>query len=76
MTKQKLKLKKIVYRAMLPGDIKERIDITPFFSEGYIIGPSVEKSNLINKKKLKYKFINGIKIFTKIDKKIFYYKRG
>ena len=78
MTKQKLKLKKIVYRAMLPGDIKERIDITPLLDEGYIFGPSVEKSHLINKKKLKYKFINGIKKYLpKIDeKKIFYYKEG
>ena len=35
---------------MLPGDIKERIDITPLLDEGYIFGPSVEKSHLINKK--------------------------
>ena len=45
---------------MLPGDVKERIDITPLLEGGYILGPSVEKLNL-NIKKLKYKFINGIK---------------
>jgi L-2-hydroxyglutarate oxidase LhgO len=78
MTKQNLKLKKIVYRAMLPGDIKERIDITPLLSGGYIFGPSVEKSKLINKKKLKYKFIDGIKNYLPEinEKKILYLKEG
>ena len=28
-TRENLKLNKIVYRAMLPGDVRERIDITP-----------------------------------------------
>ena len=30
---------------MLPGDTKERIDITPDVNGGYIIGPSVENLN-------------------------------
>ena len=60
-TKENLKLGKIIYRAMMPGDVKERIDITPLLGGGYILGPSVEKLNFNNKKKLKYKFINGIK---------------
>ena len=49
-TKENLKLKRIVYRAMLPGDVKERIDITPLLDGGYILGPSVEKLNLNIKK--------------------------
>ena len=48
--KENLKLKKIVYRAMVPGDIRERIDITPLLDGGYILGPSVEKITLIIKK--------------------------
>ena len=51
-TKENLKLKKIVYRAMVPGDIRERIDITPLLDGGYILGPSVEK-NHFNYKKVK-----------------------
>ncbi len=77
-TKENLKLKNIVYRAMLPGDVKERIDITPLLEGGYILGPSVEKLNLNIKKKLKYKFINGIKNHLKSinEKKILYFKEG
>jgi len=77
-TKQKLKLKRIVYRAMIPGIIKERIDTTPLLDGGYIFGPSVEKNKLVSKKKLKYKFINGIKNYLPvIDKKKFlYFKEG
>ena len=78
MTKEKLRLKKIVYRAMIPGDIKERIDATPLLTGGFIFGPSVEKLKSINKKKLKYKFINGIKNYLpKInEKKISYLNEG
>ncbi len=78
MTKEKLKVKKIIYRAMLPGDTKERIDITPLLTGGYIFGPSVEKSKFTDKKKLKSKFINGIKNYLpKVnEKKISYYKEG
>ena len=69
-TKENLNLKKIVYRAMIPGDTRERIDITPFLSGGYIFGPSVEKLTSINKKMLKSKFINGIKNYLpKINEK-------
>ncbi len=77
-TKENLKLSKIVYRAMLPGDVKERIDITPLLEGGYILGPSVEKLNFNNKKKLKYKFINGIKnhLMSINEKKILYFKEG
>ena len=77
-TKQNLKLNRIIYRAMLPGVIKERIDITPLLEGGYIFGPSVEKSKTTNKKKLKYKFINGIKNYLPIidEKKVFYFKEG
>ena len=77
-TKQNLGIKKIVYRAMLPGDTKERIDITPDVNGGYIIGPSVEKFKLIDRKKLKNKFFNGIKNHLRIvDKnKLFYFKEG
>ena len=77
-TKENLNLKKIVYRAMIPGDTRERIDITPFLSGGYIFGPSVEKLTSINKKMLKSKFINGIKNYLpKInEKKIVYFKEG
>ncbi len=77
-TKENLKLKKIVYRAMVPGHIKERIDITPLLDGGYILGPSVEKNHFNNKKKLKYKFINGIKnhLMSINEKKILYYKEG
>ena len=76
-TKENLKLKKIVYRAMVPGDIRERIDITPLLDGGYILGPSVEKITLIIKK-LKYKFINGIKkhLMSINEKKILYFKEG
>lgn len=77
-TMQKFKLRRIVYRAMIPGVIRERIDTTPFLGGGYIFGPSVEKSKTINKKKLKYKFINGIKNYLpEIDiNKISYFKEG
>ena len=37
---------------MVPGDIRERIDITPLLDGGYILGPSVEK-NHFNYKKVK-----------------------
>ena len=77
-TMQKFKLKRIVYRAMVPGVIRERIDTTPLLDGGYIFGPSVEKSKTTNKKKLKYKFINGIKNYLpSIDeKKVLYFKEG
>ena len=77
-TKENLKLNNIVYRAMLPGDVKERIDITPLLEGGYIFGPSVEKSNFNNKKKLKNKFINGIKnhLMSINEKKVVYFKEG
>ena len=77
-TRENLKLNKIVYRAMLPGDVRERIDITPLLEGGYILGPSVEKLNSINKKKLKNKFINGIKnyLMSLNKKKILYFKEG
>ncbi len=77
-TNQKLKLRRIIYRAMVPGVIKERIDTTPLLNGGYIFGPSVEKLKKIDKKKLKYKFINGIKNYLPIikDEKILYFKEG
>ena len=77
-TKQNFKLKKIVYRAMMPGDTTERFDITPLLNGGYIFGPSVEKSKSIDKKKLKNKFINGIKNYLPLlnKKKLLYLKEG
>jgi|TARA_B100000959_G_C14970889_1_gene619638 L-2-hydroxyglutarate oxidase LhgO len=77
-TMQKFKLRRIIYRAMVPGVIRERIDTTPLLDGGYIFGPSVEKSKTTNKKKLKYKFINGIKNYLpEIDiNKISYFKEG
>ena len=77
-TRQNLKLNRIIYRAMLPGVIKERIDTTPLLDGGYIFGPSVEKSETTNKKKLKYKFINGIKNYLPAidEKKVLYFKEG
>ncbi len=77
-TSENLGLNRIVYRSMLPGDTKERIDITPLLDGGYILGPSVEKSKFINKKKLKSKFINGIKnyLVSINKKKILYFKSG
>ena len=50
-TSENLGLNRIVYRSMLPGDTKERIDITPSLDGGYILGTEqVEKSKFINKK--------------------------
>jgi len=62
-TNQNLKINKIIYRAMMPGDTRERIDITPCLDGNYIFGPSVENTTNINKRnltKIKKKFINGI----------------
>lgn len=62
-TNQNLKINKIIYRAMLPGDTRERIDITPCLDGSYIFGPSVENKVKINNQNLaliKKKFINGI----------------
>ena len=77
-TKENFNLNKIVYRAMIPGDTKERIDITPLLNGGYIFGPSVEKFKTINKKKLKNKFINGIKNYLPLlnKKKLLFFKEG
>ena len=77
-TKENLNLNRIVYRAMIPGDVKERIDITPRLDGGYIFGPSVEKFSLHNKTKLKNKFINSIKNYLPPlnKKKITYFKEG
>lgn len=77
-TKQNLNLKRIIYRAMVPGDVKERIDTTPLLDGGYLFGPSVENTKKINKKKLKYKFFNGIKDYLPNIKKekIKYFKQG
>ena len=41
-TKQKLGINKIIYKSMIPGVVKERIDITPTISGNYIFGPNVE----------------------------------
>ena len=41
-TKQKLGINKTIYKSMIPGIVKERIDITPTIDGNYIFGPNVQ----------------------------------
>ncbi len=77
-TKQKLGLNKIIYKSMIPGIVKERIDITPTIDGNYIFGPNVQISKKINKKKLKIVFFNEIIKYLPNLKfnEIYYYKVG
>ena len=38
---------------MLPGVVTPRVDITPMLGGGYMFGPNVQKSSILNKTKLK-----------------------
>ncbi len=77
-TKQKLGLNKIIYKSMIPGVVKERIDITPTIDGNYIFGPNVQIRKRINKKKLKIAFFNEIIKYLPNLKfnEIYYYKVG
>ena len=77
-TKQRLGLNKIIYKSMIPGVVKERIDITPTIDGNYIFGPNVQIKKKVNKRKLKIIFFNEIiKYFPNlIFNQIFYYKVG
>ena len=77
-TKQKLGINKIIYKSMIPGVVKERIDITPTISGNYIFGPNVEVKKKTNIKKLKKVFFNEIKkYFSNIKfNQLYYYKIG
>ncbi len=67
--------KHIIYKAILPGKIEERIDATPNVFDELSFGPSVEKTNgiddfVINNKLIKKFYINIKEYFPeiKIDK--------
>ena len=77
-TKQNLKVKKIIYDAMLPGVIKPRIDITPMLNGGYMFGPNVQKKEKVDKKKLKDEFFKILKrsLHSINRNKILYLKEG
>ena len=63
---------------MIPGVVKERIDITPTIDGNYIFGPNVQIRKRINKKKLKIVFFNEIIKYLPNLKfnEIYYYKVG
>ena len=77
-TDQKLNIKRILYRAMLPGILSKRVDITPTVDNHYIIGPSHENSKNINISNIRKIFCKELKkLIPNLDtKKIKYYKEG
>lgn len=77
-TNQKLKISKIIYKAMVPGILKERIDLTPTIRGEYIFGPNVEKNKIDNKRLLKRIFFEEVKKYVPnlMFNKIYFYKIG
>ena len=77
-TKQDLRVNRIIYPAMSPGENMERVDISPIISGGYLLGPSVEKKAKINVDDVKLKFVKFLgQIHSNIDiKKIRFLKKG
>ena len=61
--------KHIIYQPFTPGNIIERVDATPTFSNFTLFGPLVEKSKIINFQKIKIKMMKSIKQYIPTIKK-------
>ena len=64
--KKSIKLNTIVYTSLNPGNISERVDVTPTLNDNMIFGPSIDY-NEINSKELLKKFKPSIRKYLDID---------
>jgi L-2-hydroxyglutarate oxidase LhgO len=64
--KKSIKLNTIVYTSLNPGNISERVDVTPTLNDNMIFGPSIDH-NEINSQELLKKFRPSIRKYLDID---------